>query len=270
MRGPVAYRLRGGSRRLWRQFQSEHGPTAPGTLFAERSCARSSTSGDVCIRRRSALRWVQGHRRSRLCVCEGVAPIMGAGSTRGRPAGVGTGRPGRKTRGLLHVCGVRKLRFDETAPFCTTDELKQPVRGERTFGSGCPGCNRRSGLRVRLHRWSCYVFEHRTPGRRTRAVCSQHLILKILINRTHAGPGERTALHVHVIVSRVPVFRWAMPAATPSLSSCPFRSDALLRSRGARLLPATACCRSSAISVGRCGCGHRPVAYRPSREIESS
>ena len=136
MRGPVAYRLRGGSRRLWRQFQSEHGPTAPGTLFAERSCARSSTSGDVCIRRRSALRWVQGHRRSRLCVCEGVAPIMGAGSTRGRPAGVGTGRPGRKTRGLLHVCGVRKLRFDETAPFCTTDELKQPVGVSGPLGAG--------------------------------------------------------------------------------------------------------------------------------------
>ena len=163
MRGPVAYRLRGGSRRLWRQLQSEHGPTAPGALFAERSCARSSTSGDVCIRRRSALRWVQGHRRSRLCVCEGVAPVMGAGSTRGRPAGVGTGRPGRKTRGLLHVCGVRQLRFDETAPFCTTDELKQPVRGELTLGSGCPGCNRRSGPRVRLHRWSCYVFERCSP-----------------------------------------------------------------------------------------------------------
>ena len=62
-------------------------------------------------------------------MCDGVAPIMGAGSTRGRPAGVGTGRPGRKTRGLLHVCGVRKLRFDETAPFCTTDELKHNLYG---------------------------------------------------------------------------------------------------------------------------------------------
>ena len=38
-------------------------------------------------------------------------------------------RPGRKTRGLLHVCGVRKLRFDETAPFCTTDELKHNPYG---------------------------------------------------------------------------------------------------------------------------------------------
>ena len=170
MLGPVAYRLRGGSESVRRQFQSEHGPTAPGALFAERSCARSSTSGDVCIRRRSALRWVQGHRRSRLCVCEGAAPVMGAGSTRGRPAGVGTGRPGRKTRGLLHVCGVRKLRFDETAPFCTTDELKQPVLGERTFGSGFPGCNRRSGPRVRLHRWSCYVFERCSASSSSRIV----------------------------------------------------------------------------------------------------
>ena len=115
-----------------RQTERERDP--PERKKKERKKERKKSAGD---RRR-------GPRTGRFELRTKVVPMS---ACHGGAHGQGTSNS-RPVCGLPLVGGRSRVRGGrEVTCFCTTDELKQPVRGERTFGSGCPD------------RWSCYVFE---------------------------------------------------------------------------------------------------------------